>query len=76
MWKVILLRRVLDKDGIFGPKNGRRLHVDVDLGILKLAGIYSCISRAEGLHCSGRMARSMDGWTSKSSHPPVPRPCL
>jgi len=51
--------RVLDNCGIFGPKDGRRLPVDVDFGILKFIGLRGGLSRIEGFHCSRRMARWM-----------------
>jgi hypothetical protein len=63
--------RVLDNCGIFGPKNGRRLPVDVDFGILKFIGLRGGLSRVEGFHCSRRMARSVGTETRITNHSSV-----
>ena len=51
--------RVLDNCGILCPKDGRRLSVDVDFGILEFIGLRGSLSRVEGFHCRRRMARPM-----------------
>jgi len=57
-------------------KDSRRLHVDVDLGLLKLVGIYTGLPCVTRLYYSGRMARSMDVWTGIPSHAHLSPPSL
>jgi hypothetical protein len=68
--------RLLDFVGISRLEDGRRLPVDVDLDLLDFVGLRSRLSCAGRLHCSGRMARSMDVFEKITSHPPISYPCL
>jgi hypothetical protein len=71
-----LFIRVLDKCGIWGPKDRRRLHVDVDFGLLKLVGLRSGFSCVRWLHRSRRMARSMGSWRGIPNYSSLSPPSL
>ena len=53
-----------------------RLPVDVDLGLVELAGLSGCLSCTEGFHRGGGIACSVDIWTRISRHPPISHPGL
>ncbi len=42
--------RVLDSTGVSRPEDRCRFHVDVDFGLLELAGLSSRLSRIEGFY--------------------------
>ncbi len=70
--------RVLDSGGVSCPEDSCRFPVDVDLGLLELAGLSSRLSRTEGIYFGGGMACSVDIWTKIkiSRHHPISYPGL